>query len=124
MSRIISLLKILLDSLLQRLIERVLERLLHWEKVISPRVSYRKQFNLWVSPVTTFTADHEIEKPSAIVGNADKNRIIHGQLMMVFVPYPFALVCELTTLGVKPSVIVHDMVLLLFNYTICTLTRV
>lgn len=97
--------------------------MLYWEKVISQCEDCCKEFNLWLSRITTITANHEIE-PRTFVPNAGEKWKGHVQCMMVFLLYPFPLVYKLSALGVKAEVIVHDTVSLLLNYTIFTLTRV
>jgi len=123
MSWVLYLLEILLQSMLERLIEWLIESLLQWEKVISPCEICCKELNLWLSPVTTITANHGIE-PRAFVHTAGENHKGHVQHMMAFLPYRFPLVYKLSVLGVKAEVIVHDVASLLFNFTIFTLTRV
>jgi len=48
--------------------------------------------------------------PKAIMHNADNERAIHGNLMVVYLSYPFTFVYYLSTLRVIARVIVHNMV--------------
>ena len=63
----------------------------HWQNVISPRVIYRKLYNLREPPVTAITADNGI-RPRANIHNADNKCVIHGKLKVVFLPDPFTFV--------------------------------
>jgi len=58
---------------------------------MSPRVIYCKVYNLRYSPITAITVDNAI-RPRAIRRNAENKRVIHGKLMVVFLPYPCTLV--------------------------------
>ena len=54
-------------------------------------------------------ADNGIQ-PKDIVHNADNKFIIHGKLIVVFVPYSISSKNKLSSLGVIMSVFIYDMV--------------